>query len=174
MRPGVAGRVAFAVGCFGMAGCHKAPFSTIIIADLSWERGARHLAPGVGAACTVMVDNTAWDGSLSAREFWKQGDGFVWLPQEDPPLWAVSIPTGEAGADDSIQLGLSFKTTEQLSIVIVRGTVHARFLYAPPAHITVKMDPSHDLVSMAWGTSPIPNWWSGECLARLPFRHAPP
>jgi hypothetical protein len=129
----------------------------------------------MGAACSVSVDNRDWDGSLSAREFWKQGDGFVlvpsWLEYDPSPLWVVQIPTGEVGADDSIRLGLFFNPTRQLPIV--RGTVHARSLWARPPQITVKMDPSHDLVSVSWWTSG-DGRWAGECLVRLPFRHAPP
>jgi hypothetical protein len=51
-------------------------------------------------------------------------------------------------------------------------------LCTPPRFRT---DPSHDLVSVSWWDPPAlgrdgrPNFgWSGECLARLPFRHAPP
>jgi hypothetical protein len=178
MTAHVAAVVAFGVGCLSTAGCHKATFYGTI-ADLSRERQSRLLAPDMGAACTVMVDNTDWDGSLFAREFWKQGDGFVWFPEFNPPMWIARIPTGEAGADDAIRLCLSFRPTQQLPIVL--GTMHARRLHVPLAQITVKTDPWHDLVSVSWWASPddrdnssSPIRWSGECIARLPFRRAPP
>jgi hypothetical protein len=173
MTPHVAAVVAFGVGCLSAAGCHEATFSATM-ADLSWDKQTRRLAPDMGAACAVSVDNRAWDGSLSAREFWKHGDGFVWVPWYDPSpswVWAVQIPTGEVGADDSIRLRLSFSPTLQAPIVL--GTVHARPLWALPPGIALKMDPTHDLVSVSWWTSGGDGRWSGECLVRLPFRHAP-
>jgi hypothetical protein len=181
----VAAAVAAAVGCFGAAGCHKAAFrqpplwcaSSVTTADLSWEEQS-HLAPDMGAVCAVTVDNRDWDGSVFENDF-STKDRFVWIPQAYPsPIWSIVIPTGEVGADDWIALALTFKPTQE--ITLVRGSFHARTLN--PRQVTVKTDPSHDLVSVSWWDSPRPGgdgWWphvrwSGECLARLPFRRAPP
>jgi hypothetical protein len=183
MRSHVAAGVAFAVGCFITAGCHKAMspepwWASATIADLSRE-GQLRLAADIGAVCTAKVDFTQWDRHFWVLDFSKKGAGFVWFP--DPPLravWGVHIPTAKPAGDwdeNAINLWLSFEPPQKLPIVV--GIVDATGLPVSNSQITVKMDPSHDLVSLSWWGSVPPQWnlrWSGECLARLPFRHAPP
>jgi hypothetical protein len=183
MRSHVAAGVAFALGCFN-TGCHKATFpqpwlwraSSVTTADLSWEEQS-HLAPDMGATCAATVDNRDWDGSVFENDF-STKDRFVWIPQYSPsPIWSVVIPTGEVGADDWINLALTFKPTQEDPLV--KGSFHAWGWLAD--QVTVRTDPAHDLVSVSWWAPPAlgrdgrPNFgWSGECLARLPFRHTPP
>jgi hypothetical protein len=172
MRSHVAAGVAFAVGCFSAAGCHKATFpqpllwraSSVTTADLSWEEQS-HLAPDMGAVCAATVDNKAWDGSVFSNDF-STKDRLVWMPWIHPPAWYVRVPTGEVGADDWIILALTFKPTQELPLV--KGSFHAWGQLA--AQVAVRTDPAHDLVSVSWWDA----GWSGECLARAPFRHAPP
>jgi hypothetical protein len=138
----------------------------VTTADLSWEEQS-HLAPDMGAVCAATVDNKAWDGTVFENDF-STKDRLVWIPWNHPPAWHVQVPTGEVGADDWVQLILTFKPTQERPLVI--GSFHARGVLA--LQVTVRTDPSHDLVSVSWWGA---GWgWSGECLARIPFRHAPP
>jgi hypothetical protein len=129
MRSHVAAGARLAVGCFITAGCHKATFPQ----------------PRLGAVCAATVDNKAWDRSVFSNDF-STKDRLVWIPWIEPPVWHVRVPTGEVGADDSVQLVLTFEPTQELPLVI--GSFHERAVYA--GQVTVRMDPSHDLVSVSW------------------------
>src|SRR5450432_1504448 len=129
VRSHVAEGVAIAVGYFSTAGCHKATFpqpllwraSSVTTADLSWEEQS-HLAPDMGAVCAATVDNRDWDGSVFSNDF-STKSRFVWIPQAYPsPLWSVIVPTGEVGADDWVQLALTFKPTQEFPLV--KGSFH--------------------------------------------------